>query len=62
MEEEFKRLLTAIKLYNSNKGDIELIRSAWEFAKFSHFGQKRKSGELYITHPLAVAKRLAEWK
>lgn len=36
------------------------IRSALEFAYSAHFGQKRKSGEPYIIHPVAVAKILAE--
>jgi len=36
--------------------DIELIRKAFELAKESHRGIKRKSGEPYIVHPIAVAK------
>jgi len=36
--------------------DIELIRKAFDLAKESHKGVKRKSGEPYIIHPLAVAK------
>lgn len=36
------------------------IRSALEFAYSAHFGQKRKSGEPYIIHPVAVAQILAE--
>ncbi|MFP4025325.1 MAG: RelA/SpoT family protein [Thiohalospira sp.] len=36
--------------------DIELIRRAFDLAKDSHKGVKRKSGEPYIIHPLAVAK------
>ncbi|MDK2977755.1 MAG: diphosphokinase / guanosine-3,5-bis(diphosphate) 3-diphosphatase [Bacteroidales bacterium] len=36
--------------------DIELIRKAFDLAKESHKGVKRKSGEPYIVHPLAVAK------
>jgi (p)ppGpp synthase/HD superfamily hydrolase len=31
------------------------IHDAYEFAKKAHFGQKRESGEDYITHPLWVA-------
>ncbi|HSH50853.1 MAG TPA: RelA/SpoT family protein [Bacteroidales bacterium] len=36
--------------------DIELIRKAFDLAKELHKGVKRKSGEPYIVHPLAVAK------
>jgi GTP diphosphokinase / guanosine-3',5'-bis(diphosphate) 3'-diphosphatase len=38
----------------------ELITSAYEFALKAHEGQKRKSGEDYIQHPLAIGKILAE--
>ncbi|QJR13311.1 RelA/SpoT family protein [Usitatibacter palustris] len=41
--------------------DVELIEAAYEVARAAHAGQFRKSGEPYITHPLAVAKILAEW-
>jgi GTP diphosphokinase / guanosine-3',5'-bis(diphosphate) 3'-diphosphatase len=37
-----------------------LIQKAYDFAYRVHLGQKRKSGEPYITHPLATALRLAE--
>ncbi len=38
----------------------DLVRRAYVFAEKAHRGQKRKSGEPYITHPLAVAYYLAE--
>jgi GTP pyrophosphokinase len=41
--------------------DIEQIEQAYEVARAAHSGQYRQSGEPYITHPLAVAKILAEW-
>ena len=41
--------------------DIAQIERAYETARAAHAGQYRKSGEPYITHPLAVAKILAEW-
>ncbi len=37
-----------------------LIRKAFEVAKKAHCGQKRRSGDDYIQHPLATAKILAE--
>lgn len=36
--------------------EVELIRKAYLFAKESHEGQTRKSGEPYIIHPIAVAQ------
>ena len=39
---------------------IEEIERAFEAAKTAHAGQLRKSGDAYITHPVAVAQILAE--
>src|SRR5450432_1622972 len=39
---------------------IELVREAYEFSAQRHQGQKRLSGEPYITHPVAVADILAD--
>ncbi|MEU6881713.1 HD domain-containing protein [Streptomyces sp. NPDC046712] len=40
--------------------DLAVLRRAYVLAEFSHRGQSRKSGEPYITHPLAVTLILAE--
>ena len=42
------------------KADIRLIDRAYEVAAHWHAGQMRKSGDPYITHPLAVTTILAE--
>ncbi|MDQ5942196.1 MAG: diphosphokinase / guanosine-3,5-bis(diphosphate) 3-diphosphatase, partial [Pseudomonadota bacterium] len=42
--------------------EVALVRDAYAFAEAAHSGQKRYSGEPYITHPLAVAGALAEWR
>ena len=42
------------------KADISAIQRAYDTAERMHEGQKRKSGDPYITHPLAVATILAE--
>jgi GTP diphosphokinase / guanosine-3',5'-bis(diphosphate) 3'-diphosphatase len=42
------------------KVDVRLIERAYEVAAREHAGQVRKSGDPYITHPLAVATILAE--
>ncbi|MCU1572516.1 MAG: relA [Micrococcaceae bacterium] len=45
---------------NNPKEDFDLIQRAFVVAERSHQGQKRKSGDPYITHPVAVATILAE--
>ncbi|MDA0635714.1 bifunctional (p)ppGpp synthetase/guanosine-3',5'-bis(diphosphate) 3'-pyrophosphohydrolase [Nonomuraea sp. MCN248] len=42
------------------KADLRLIERAYDMAAHHHRDQKRKSGDPYITHPLAVATILAE--
>jgi GTP pyrophosphokinase len=42
--------------------DIALVERAFEFSESAHRGQFRKSGEPYITHPLAVASILSQWR
>ncbi len=52
-------LLRAVKATHP-KGDLTLIERAYAVAERAHRGQTRKSGDAYITHPLAVATILAE--
>jgi len=40
--------------------EIRKVRRAYFYAEQAHDGQRRKSGEPYVTHPLAVASALAE--
>jgi guanosine-3',5'-bis(diphosphate) 3'-pyrophosphohydrolase len=42
--------------------EIALIVEAYRFSEDAHQGQTRLSGEPYITHPLAVAGALSEWR
>ena len=42
------------------KADVRLVERAYDVAAYWHRNQKRKSGDPYITHPLAVATILAE--
>ncbi len=42
--------------------DVALVSRAFEFSESAHRGQFRKSGEAYITHPLAVATILSQWR
>ena len=41
---------------------INQVRRAYYYAEQAHEGQMRKSGDRYITHPLAVARILASLK
>ena len=41
--------------------DVARLAEAYRFSKAAHAGQKRQSGDPYISHPLAVAEILADW-
>ncbi len=53
------RLIKTVRLHHP-KADIALLERAYATAEKAHSGQKRKSGEPYITHPVAVAQILAD--
>ncbi len=40
--------------------EVERVQEAYDFAASAHSGQRRRSGEPYITHPVAVADLLAD--
>ena len=42
--------------------ELALVERAFDFSASAHRGQFRKSGEPYITHPLAVASILSQWR
>lgn len=54
---ELTNLIEQIKKYDPG-ADFKLIGEAYEYAQRAHDGQKRISGEDYISHPLAVANIL----
>jgi guanosine-3',5'-bis(diphosphate) 3'-pyrophosphohydrolase len=56
--QEYKELLR-ISYQTLTDEDKKLIRSAFEVAVDAHKNQRRKSGEAYIFHPIAVAKIVA---
>ncbi len=45
-----------------SSADLARIKEAYRFSDAAHLGQFRRSGEPYITHPIAVAEILADWK
>ena len=58
-DEIYDILIEKIKVYHPSD-DFSLIEKAYHLADDAHQGQKRKSGEPYIIHPLCVAIILAE--
>lgn len=60
-EKNINSLLSSVRSYNP-KADLDLIERAYQFAAKTHKGQKRLSGDPYMTHLLAVAEALADWK
>ena len=50
------------KLSYLSKAEIKQVREAYKFADEAHLGQYRASGQPYITHPIAVAGLVADWK
>lgn len=51
-------LIEIVKDYNPE--EVDIVRKTYDFASELHKGQKRQSGDDYITHPLNVAYILAE--
>lgn len=45
-----------------SQADLNLLEHACAFASDAHGTQQRKSGEPYITHPIAVTEELAKWR
>ncbi|GGX98403.1 RelA/SpoT family protein [Massilia dura] len=44
------------------EADLKKVKEAYRFSDEMHLGQVRKSGEPYISHPIAVAEICADWK
>lgn len=58
---EREQFLAEIRESFPAKNDREIIANALDYAAEKHRGQTRLSGEAYISHPMSVAKILAEW-
>ncbi|WP_348787946.1 bifunctional (p)ppGpp synthetase/guanosine-3',5'-bis(diphosphate) 3'-pyrophosphohydrolase [Leifsonia sp. NPDC080035] len=52
-------LIRTVRMHHP-KADLSLIERAYAVAERAHNGQKRRSGEPYITHPVAVAQIIAD--
>ena len=57
--ESFRELKDILQNSGRDSEDIALVERAYKFAKKTHEGQYRVSGEPYIVHPVEVAKILA---
>ena len=55
----FQKLLDTY-LATKHRRKVEIITKAFNFAKQAHKGVKRRSGEPYIMHPIAVAQIACE--
>lgn len=53
------KLLQKLSIYLTEQ-QLDIVKNAYKMAALAHEGQKRASGEDYITHPLGVAYILAE--
>ena len=56
----FSKLLDTVKKNKFSDEDIKKVTDAYQLAAKAHEGQKRRSGEPYIIHPVSVAQILAE--
>ncbi|MFQ5608779.1 MAG: RelA/SpoT family protein, partial [Woeseiaceae bacterium] len=54
-----RRLLDTLETYLPDD-QLEQVTAAYQFGAAAHDGQTRKTGEPYITHPVAVAQELAD--
>jgi len=57
--DDLDQLIRTVRTHHP-RGDLSIIERAYAVAEKAHRGQKRRSGEPYITHPLAVAQILAD--
>jgi GTP pyrophosphokinase len=58
---DIDQLLDRVKSYNA-EADLAVVRKAYEFSAKVHEGQRRRSGEPYLQHPIAVAGVLTSLK
>lgn len=61
VDEKKNTLLKSAKNH-LDRDKIDLLKLALTVASHAHFGQTRKSGEPYITHPIEVATIVSDWK
>ena len=60
IQDAFNKLKTLAKARCANDEEYQLVLKAFEFARAAHDGVRRRSGEPYIIHPIAVATIVVE--
>ena len=58
----FNTLYSKVKSYIKKRKELEIIKTAYDFAASKHYGQKRLDGSDFIQHPLNVAYILTDIK
>lgn len=56
---QIEHVLQSFTFHHAN-GNTEVIKKAYRYAEKKHEGQKRRSGEPYVVHPMSVAKIAAD--
>lgn len=60
IQQQFEELIKNSPKCHKNEETLARVRKAFEVANKAHYGTRRRSGEPYILHPLAVAKIVSE--
>ncbi|MCQ2960264.1 MAG: RelA/SpoT family protein [Bacteroidales bacterium] len=60
IDKQFEELLSHSPKCHKNEETIALVRKAFKVANEAHFGTRRRSGEPYILHPIAVARIVSD--
>jgi len=60
VDKDYSRLTQLIKTYLPKK-EVDKVWEAYRFSEKAHSGQKRRSGEAYISHPVSVACTAAQF-
>ena len=60
IEQEYQKLLAIARKRCPNESEFETVKKAFDFANEAHKNVRRRSGEPYIIHPLAVARIVVE--
>jgi guanosine-3',5'-bis(diphosphate) 3'-pyrophosphohydrolase len=60
-KEQLEGIIRQVQSYHPDP-DVELLRRAFTLAQEKHGEQKRRSGELYLSHPLAVTEIIAQMR
>lgn len=61
IQEQANEIISLLTKHEFKTQEIEQVKKVISFSTKFHGDQKRKSGELFVTHPLAVAKILINW-